>query len=81
MEKIILIFVLIMMTACSSSNDAQRALEAQGFSSVQTHGPAFFSCAQGDTFATKFTAKNVNGKTVKGTVCSGWLKGSTIRFD
>lgn len=71
-------FILI---GCSSSNDATKALNAQGFTSIQTHGRAFFVCSEDDTFATKFTAKNAKGETVTGAVCSGWLKGSTIRFD
>lgn len=77
---LICVFGFILM-GCSSSNDATKALNAQGFTSIQTHGRAFFACSEDDTFATKFTAKNAKGETVTGAVCSGWLKGSTIRFD
>lgn len=68
-------------TACSSPNDATKALKAQGFTDIETHGRAFFACSEDDTFATKFTATNPKGERVAGTVCSGWLKGATIRYD
>lgn len=79
MKKFLLIVLLL--SGCSSSNDAVKALNANGFTEIQTHGHAFFGCSDGDTFATKFTAKNQRGQKVNGVVCSGWLKGSTIRFD
>lgn len=79
MKKIILLALLI--SGCSSTNDATKALKAQGFTDIQTNGRAFFACSEDDTFATKFTAKNPKGEIVTGAVCSGWLKGSTIRFD
>lgn len=79
--KILLASVFSFILGCTSQNDAHKALKAHGFSDIQTHGRAFFSCSEDDTFATKFTAKNSNGEVVKGTVCSGWLKGSTIRFE
>ncbi|MEB3755108.1 hypothetical protein [Acinetobacter sp. MD2(2019)] len=69
------------MGVLPSKNDAAKALQANGFTNIQTHGRAFFSCSEDDTFATKFTAKNSAGKTVTGAVCSGWLKGATIRYD
>lgn len=71
----------ITLTACSSPNDANKALKAQGFTAIEAHGRAFFACSEDDTFATKFTATNPKGERVAGTVCSGWLKGATIRYD
>ncbi|MDH2017870.1 hypothetical protein N5J44_00125 [Acinetobacter ursingii] len=82
MEKILIIFAITLsICGCSSSNDATKALKANGFTDIQTHGRAFFACSEDDTFATKFTAKNTEGKSVTGAVCSGWLKGATIRYD
>lgn len=79
MKKLILIFLLL--SGCSSSTDAIKALKANGFTDIQTQGYSFFGCGEGDTFSTKFTAKNQQGQKVTGVVCSDWLKGSTIRFD
>lgn len=79
--KFVFLIMALVLTGCSSSNDAIKALKSQGFTDIQTHGRAFFSCSEDDTFATKFTAKNDKGETVTGAVCSGWLKGSTIRFN
>ncbi|MZY06142.1 hypothetical protein GUK58_08770 [Acinetobacter pittii] len=76
-----LLLITLLLSGCSSSNDAIKALKANGFTDIQTHGHAFFNCSKDDTFATKFTAKNKDGQKISGAVCSGWLKGSTIRFD
>lgn len=75
------IFISLVFIRCSSSNDAINALKANGFTDIQTDGHAFFACSKDDTFSTKFTAKNKDGQKVKGAVCSGWLKGATIRYD
>ncbi|NID15423.1 hypothetical protein HBF32_08100 [Luteibacter yeojuensis] len=72
--------VLAALSACSSSSDARKALEAQGFTDIQTHGHAFFGCSDSDDFATKFEATSPTGQHVTGVVCSGWLKGATVRF-
>lgn len=81
MKFLSIVLVCFSLLGCSSSNDANKALKAQGFTEIQTFGRAFFACAESDTFATKFTAKNMKGEKVSGAVCSSWLKGSTIRFD
>lgn len=81
MRKTILIIAVLLISGCSSSNDAQKALKAAGYTDIQTHGKAFFACSKDDTFATKFSATNSKGERVSGAVCSGWLKGSTIRFN
>ncbi|GAA5562154.1 hypothetical protein Asch02_03673 [Acinetobacter schindleri] len=75
------IFISLVFIGCSSSNDAINALKANGFTDIQTDGHAFFACSKDDTISTKFTAKNKDGQKVKGAVCSGWLKGATIRYD
>ncbi|OWZ90443.1 hypothetical protein B9J07_28060 [Sinorhizobium sp. LM21] len=62
-------------------NDAKRALEAQGITGIQLGGYSVFGCAKGDHFSSKFTGVGVNGKPVSGVVCSGLLKGTTIRYD
>ena len=65
--------------ACSSENDAVKALTAAGYTNIQTTGHAFFACGKDDTFSTGFTAIGPTGVPVKGAVCSSWFKGSTIR--
>lgn len=81
MKKALLVFVAVVaVSACSSRSDAEGALTKAGFTNIETHGYAFFSCGDDDTFKTKFTATNPQGKRVEGVVCSSWFKGATIRF-
>jgi hypothetical protein len=40
-----------------------------------------FQCSEDDTFRTPFTAESSTGRQVTGVVCSGILKGATVRFD
>ena len=68
------------LTSCYSTNDAEKALISAGYTDITINGPAPFSCSDDDTFKTAFTARNPNGAMVSGAVCSGWLKGATIRF-
>lgn len=70
------------LTSCGvNPEEARRALEAQGMSNVRITGYAFFGCSDNDDFKSKFEAIGANGKTVTGVVCSGLLKGVTVRFD
>lgn len=80
MKKLLAVLSVSLLAACSSHNDAKRALTAAGYTEIQTHGHSFFGCSKEDTFATKFTAKNPKGEKIEGVVCSSWLKGATIRF-
>ena len=81
MKKILILALLCLSTtACYSTADAEKALTAAGFTDIKVRGPAPFSCSDNDTFKTAFTARNPKGEVVSGAVCSGWLKGSTIRF-
>ena len=78
-----LMFLLIIgtLSGCTNSSDAHRALENSGYTDVQITGYDFFACSGDDFFHTGFTAKNLNGVEVQGTVCSGLLfKNATIRF-
>ena len=61
---------------------AARILNQEGYTNVTVGGTNSFSCGRDDLYRTAFTATNLNGVEVSGTVCSGWLfKGHTIRFD
>lgn len=72
---------VLTMSGCTSKNDAERALTAQGFTNIEMTGYDFFSCGKDDFYHTGFKATNVKGQTVTGTVCSGLLiKNATIRY-
>lgn len=60
---------------------ARNALLDQGLTPIEVGGYSPYSCGEDDFYATKFVAKNANGRVVRGTVCAGYYKGSTIRFD
>lgn len=82
MKQIIsLALMLAALTACDDPKAARRALEDAGFTDIETLGASLYGCGQNDNFNTRFRAKNIRGKTIEGVVCSGWFKGSTIRFD
>lgn len=80
MVRLLIVFALL-ISGCSSHNDAVKSLEAAGYTNIKTHGYSFFGCSEGNDFSTKFTAKNQNGKTINGAVCSGWFKGGVIRYE
>jgi hypothetical protein len=82
MNKMIIGTILAtLLTGCSNSNDAHRALEAMGFTDIQTTGYKWFACSDYDFYHTGFVAKNPQGYTVNGVVCSGFFfKNSTVRF-
>lgn len=81
MKKLLLLLSMLVVSGCTSEADAFRALEAEGYKDIQITGYNFFACSKDDTFQTGFTAKNKDGRTVTGTVCSGLLfKGATIRY-
>lgn len=70
----------VILGACSDAPTAKRILESAGYTDVSTSGYAFFACSQDDSFATGFTATAPGGQRISGAVCSGWLKGGTIRL-
>ena len=80
MRKFALI-ALLMLVACTRDNTAIRAVEAQGMTDVHTTGYRVFGCSEDDDFHTGFEAKDSRGRKVTGVVCSGWLKGATVRID
>ena len=52
-----------------------------GFTDIKIEGYSFTGCSQDDVYHTEFIATGQSGNKVKGVVCGGWLKGSTIRFN
>lgn len=81
-KSVIVVAAMVALSGCGvNPQNASRALEAQGLTQVQIGGWSMFGCGQDDTFKSSFTAIGANGQKVKGTVCSGWLKGVTVRYD
>ena len=79
----IIFCVTILFAGCTSSNDfdkAKKQLEQQGYTNIENTGYDRFCCDDKDTFSTGFTATDKDGNKVKGCICSGILKGITIRF-
>lgn len=70
-----------LMVGCTSESDATRALAGVGYRDVQITGYRWWGCCKDDQFHTGFAATGPTGQRVSGVVCSGWMKGSTIRMD
>jgi hypothetical protein len=87
------IALLGVLAGCTSETDAQRVLTDQGYVDIRFTGYRAFICGDDYTFHTGFEADtNVitvdkDGKQaivkhhVTGAVCSGWLKGNSIKLD
>lgn len=64
----------------SAFSEGKRQLENMGYTEVQNTGYDWFCCGKGDDFSTGFSAKDKNGNVATGCFCSGFMKGTTIRF-
>lgn len=81
MRTLILATVLLALAACTDNDTATRALQGAGYTDIQLTGYRVTGCSDSDDFATGFEAKGPTGVRVTGVVCSGWLKGATVRTD
>lgn len=82
MKRLILLS-LVVLCSCSSKNDfknGKKQLESMGYTHIENTGYTMFCCSNEDSFKTGFKAKDKNGNTVKGCLCSTFFKGVTIRF-
>lgn len=79
MKKLVLA-ALFVLSGCTAPDEAARVLTSMGFTQVTVTGYNAFACSEDDVFHTGFTARSPTGQFVSGTVCSGWLKGATVRF-
>lgn len=82
--KLVLVAVFFSIVSCTSDNDfskGKKQLENQGYTDIVNTGWNAFCCDRKDKFSTGFKAKDKNGNEVKGCICSGVLKGITIRFE
>lgn len=82
MKQILILCLLVMTSSCTSRSDADRALDALGFTDIEVTGYRMFSCGDDYFYHTGFHAMNPQHKKVSGTVCSGFLfKNSSVKFD
>lgn len=80
MKQVILILcAAASVAACTRPDQARQVLAAQGYTEIETTGYHVFGCSDNDQFSTGFRARSVNGQRVRGVVCSGFLKGATVR--
>ena len=81
MKKLFLIIgISLLISGCTHKDStAIKLLQSQGYTNIQLTGYDLFRCSKDDTFATGFKAI-LNKKPVKGVICGGILKGSTIRL-
>lgn len=71
----------MLSTACSDPAGTHRVLHAAGYCELDVEGLALWGCAEDDTLQTAFRAIGPTGNPIRGVVCAGWLKGSTIRLE
>lgn len=79
MNRIAVLLALVLV-GCTDEGESRKALENQGFTDIEFHGYAPFTCSESDSYSTKFRAKNTKGQQVEGVVCCGVLKGCTVRW-
>jgi hypothetical protein len=81
-KKILIASLLMFLSGCTDTSTAVNALQDAGFDDIEITGYNWFACAKDDFIHTGFIAKNLQGRIVKGTVCSGlFFNNATIRFN
>lgn len=85
MKRIIAAFLLLAaIQSCTNPEHfakGKHQLEMQGYTDVRSTGWTSYCCAESDDYTEGFVARDKEGNLVKGCICSGWLKGITIRFE
>lgn len=76
-----MILICLELMSCTDPEKAVEVLQKQGYTNIEITGYEFGACAEEDVFHTGFIAVSPSGYAVGGVVCSGLLKGSTIRFE
>jgi hypothetical protein len=80
MKRLAWLGAFLLLAGCTRADQARDALQSAGYTDIRTGGYSWFSCSKDDTFSTTFEARGPSGVPVRGAVCSGLLKGSTIRI-
>jgi hypothetical protein len=70
-----------LLSGCTSEPEAERALSGAGYNNITMTGYRFFLCDERDSWSTGFKATGPSGQRVTGAVCSGVMKGATVRLD
>ena len=78
--RITLLITFLLTAACTSERDVEKYAKMEGWESYKVEGYGIFACSEKDVFSTKFTAVK-GGKTFSGVICSGFLKGATLRLN
>lgn len=74
------IVLLLAIASCTGDESKiKRILETDGCTQIELTGYDPMGCSDSDDYSCGFTAMK-NGKSVTGVVCSGLLKGATIRY-
>jgi hypothetical protein len=79
MLRIALALFVLGLIGCTNAKKSRAVLEADGVTQIEMTGYSVFGCSENDTFADGFRGVK-GGRRVKGVVCSGWMKGSTVRY-
>lgn len=79
--KWIILIAVISLSGCTDDAGTKKILTDNGYTDVEVKGYGWVACGRDEIYSTEFTAISSSGYRVKGTVCKGFLKGSTIRFE
>lgn len=75
-----LIFTSILLSSCSTGV-ATDALQKAGYTNIHITTYRLFVCANNESYHTGFVANDSTGKQITGTVCSDFLKKTSIHPD
>ena len=75
------VLLAVVLSSCTDESGAKKALERNGYKSINVGGYGWFAGSKEDVYVTKFKAVAPNGDTVTGCVTRGWFKGNTVRTD
>ena len=79
---VLLFYLLITPATCTDEVGAKDALIKAGYHPIEVGGYGYFQGSEDDTYVTKFKAYSPDSsQIVTGVVCSGVMKGKTIRLD
>lgn len=60
---------------------SKQLLASKQYTKIEILGYGWWRCGAGDVFSTRFRAVNGFGGKEQGTVCNGFLKTATIRYE